>query len=206
MPLGFQCPYYRIHLRTRQPNQHDLLRTLEAQNNLVYYSAPEFDSIAALDRHFIRREVPRESVYFSPSVIGQLDEQPHFIAYRQGITVAWRFSEPVKLQSSISARVFGEKISAAVSEAPRQDALQFLNSLIDKLQSLESRFRTEELEGIEQFSEDLDAVSKKEPQERPPPSSAPSDTRWGIANAARKASYLAQVRLGSTMIITGRNN
>lgn len=206
MPPGFQRPYYRIHLRTRQPNQHELLRVLESQDNLVFYAAPEFDSVASLDHHFTLGQVPRRSVYFSPSAIGQLNGESHFIAYRQGSAVAWRFSEPVKLQSSIDAETFGERISAVVSAAPRQEALQFLNDLIDKLQSVESRFQTEELERVQEFPEDLGGISKKETGERPPPSPPPSDSRRRVVDAARRASYLAYVRLGGTMIITGRNN
>lgn len=42
-------PFYRVHLRTKRPNQHRLLAQLEGQGREVYYIAPGFHKTADLN-------------------------------------------------------------------------------------------------------------------------------------------------------------
>src|SRR6266446_3142726 len=42
MPDAFSPPYFRMHLRTKRPNQHQLLLDWEAAGNLVCYATPDF--------------------------------------------------------------------------------------------------------------------------------------------------------------------
>ena len=52
-PIGYGLPYYRIHLRTHRPNQHQMLLDLESTNiGCVYYSTPLFHQDQCLDGYY----------------------------------------------------------------------------------------------------------------------------------------------------------
>lgn len=193
MPAGFTKPYLRMHLRTKIPNQHQLLLDLETSGKLVAYATPDFWETNQLDSYFTARAVPLRTRYFRPSGIGPLDDKPHQVAYYTGIPDAWLYSEPHKLEGTFDAETFGKEISTAVRRARRQDPLNFLNRLSAMIADLSRSRRPRDFrdERAAQAPQPTDDGGRQESLE--------------IAQAAREAAYLAQVRLGCTLVITGRN-
>lgn len=192
MPAGFTKPYLRMHLRTKRPNQHRLLLDLEASGKLVAYATPDFWQTNQLDGYFAAQEVPLRTRYFTPSQIGPLDDKPHQVAYCTGKPDAWLFSEPHKLDGKFDAESFGKQISTAVRRARRQEPLEFLDHLSSMISELtRSRRPRDSRAGTAGQAEQSDKTEREHEL---------SD----IARAAREAAYLAQVRLGCTLVITGR--
>src|ERR1017187_609919 len=192
MPRGFNKPYLRMHLRTKRPNQHRLLLDLEASGKLVAYATPDFWRTGDLDKYFTAQEVHLKTRYFAPSEIGPLDDNPHQVAYCMGNPTAWLFSEPHKLDGECDAESFGGRISAAVRKARQQEPLDFLLKLSAAILELTEPRRPRD---------SIVMPSAHTPQQK-------TRTLEGegskVALAARKAAYLAQVRLGCTLVITGR--
>lgn len=130
-PPQFPVPYYRIPLRTRTPNQHQLLFDLEAprSNHRVYYAAPKFHQSQQLNHHYLQNSVVENSAYIRPRNVGVLDEEEHHIAYTQYSKIAWRYSEPVQIEGEISSSAVRGSIEARIAEAPRQTLRVFLRDL-----------------------------------------------------------------------------
>ncbi len=192
MPAGFTKPYLRMHLRTKRPNQHRLLLDLEASGKLVAYATPDFWQTNQLDAYFAAQEVPVRTRYFTPSEIGPLDDKQHQVAYCTGNPTAWLFSEPHKLDGRFDAESFGKKISTAVRSARRQDPLEFLNQLSSMISKLTISRRPR------------DSRAETASPSHLPPKMKREHEFSEIARAAREAAYLAQVRLGCTLVITGK--
>ena len=74
-----QPPFYRFWLHRRnRSNQHRMLIDLESQpGNSVYYIAPKFAELEALNKSFAARRVLDDSVMFSPREIGPLPDDEH---------------------------------------------------------------------------------------------------------------------------------
>jgi len=191
MPPGFSKPYLRMHLRTKRPNQHQLLLDLEASGKLVAYATPDFWSVTDLDNYYVAQEVPLKTRYFAPSDIGLLDDKSHQVAYCTGNPAAWLFSEPQRLGGKFDAESFGRIISAGVRKAHKQEPLNFLHNLSAMILELTNSKRPKNLTGTL-----FDHTAKGEMQ------MDEGGTR--VAIAAREAAYLAQVRLGCTLVITGK--
>jgi hypothetical protein len=200
MPFGFVPPYMRMHLRTKRPNQHRLLRNLEAAGNTVYYATPDFWRTTNLDDYFWNQTVQFESWYVSPSAIGALSSKSHHVAYERGNATAWICSKPRKLEGRYDAEHFGAAINAAVKAARPQDAPQFFRSLAAQIRELT----------VQEFGQTSESDAGRHPSEirvrertRKPQAqgTVPLETR----RAGREAAYLAQVRLSCTLIITGRD-
>jgi|ERR1035437_161956 hypothetical protein len=192
MPPGFTKPYLRMHLRTKRPNQHRLLLDLEASGKLVAYATPDFWRTAELDAYFTAREVHLRTRYFAPSDIGSLNDKAHSVAYCTGNSTSWLFSEPHKLDAKYDSEEFGGRISAAVRKARKQEPLNFLRGLSAIIQELTQSKRRAESSAAPSVG--------TEPQKSPIHEGEYSK----VALAAREVVYLAQVRLGCTLVITGR--
>src|SRR5207244_4374522 len=83
-------------LRTRRPNQHQLLLDLEAGGNQVYYVAPSFYLISELNAYYSGRCVLAESAVVSPGALGAYPEgEPHHFSFRHARDgTGYKFSEP----------------------------------------------------------------------------------------------------------------
>jgi hypothetical protein len=180
MPAGFTKPYLRMPLRTKRPNQHSLLLDLESKGNLVAYATPNFWTTEDLDTHFISQRVHLETCYFSPTDIGLLDDKSHYVAYCPGMSDAWVFSVPHQFKGHFRPHSFGERITAAVKEAEKQEPLGFLETLRNQIVELTGR--------------DVPTLS--------PTHSPKVESR--VSRAAREVAYLAQVRLGCAFADAGR--
>jgi hypothetical protein len=99
MPKGYGTPYYRMALRTRKPNQHQLLLDLEKTQPLVYYATPMFDRIVDLDLGFMKKSIQANCAFIKPSKIGALDSGPHHVSYKKGFP-NWVHSEPKEIEGS----------------------------------------------------------------------------------------------------------
>lgn len=100
MPKGYWTPYYRMVLRTKQPDQHALLLDLERKNPLVYYATPIFDRIEDLDYGFVNKSIQTECAFIRPSRIGVLDSKPHHVSYKRGFATCWVHSLPRELDGT----------------------------------------------------------------------------------------------------------
>lgn len=190
MPAGFAKPYLRMPLRTQKPNQHQLLLDLESGGDLVAYATPDFWETNRLDAYYASQAVPYQTNYFPPLRIGPLDDGAHHVAYCPGHSDAWVLSEPRKLEDKYGAESFGLRISRAINRAQKQEPFNFLNSLVARIiRSSETvRYRGNDPEGLEYRLAKSGSIGRE-----------------AINLAAREAGYLAQVRLGCTLFIVGRN-
>lgn len=135
IPTSYTTPYYRMHLRpASHSTQHQSLLEHERQGRLVFYAAPVFHTTDALNASFDKKEVPRQSVFIRPSQIGSLDDQPHFVAYRQGQRVAWIYSEPRQIEGRVDSDMFFSDIQRSVRGArPRANDEQYFQALADEI-------------------------------------------------------------------------
>jgi hypothetical protein len=86
---------FRLH-RKDLSDQHEMLIDLENQpGNQVYYVAPGFADVNALDRFYAAKQVITRSAMFSPRDIGILpDNENHCVSFRPGERRGWFLSEP----------------------------------------------------------------------------------------------------------------
>jgi hypothetical protein len=95
--LPLSLPYYRFDLTpTGKSDQHELLLDLDDGSNLVYYAAPRFHLLAEINGAWRSRSVGTRSIFIPPARIGQLDVNPHRIAYDS--SQAWLCSEPHRIE------------------------------------------------------------------------------------------------------------
>lgn len=201
MPNGFSTPYLRMHLRTKRPNQHRLLRQLEGAGNIVYYATPDFWVTPALDGHFWHQRVQFESWYIRPSDIGPLNSQAHHIAYEEGNPVGWICSEPRRLEGRYDAEHFGSVINRSVRQARQQEPTQFFETVASQIREITVRDFGETPEF------DFERLLPEQPPRKGDVKPEPQEIGVSIETrrAGRQAAYLAQVRLSCTLIVTGRD-
>jgi hypothetical protein len=201
MPAGFFPPYLRMHLRTKRPNQHQLLLDLESNQPLVFYATPNFWSVDRLDRYFAAQQVHEQSLYVRPSQIGPLDNRPHHVAYRRGHPTVWVHSEPFRLEGDPSSEHFAKDIDIAVRRAERREPIAFLRQLaldIATLTRQETPLFPEEIS--------IDLPIDRELEERAAKGDAEARRLLEgrrVSIAAREVAYASQVRLGCTLLFTG---
>ena len=136
--MGYYIPpFYRVQLRTRRPNQHELLRRLEARGHEVYYIAPGFHTTAELNQSYADTKVVSNSILIAPLSLGRLKEgEKHHFSFKHATdTFVWRFSEPKKLRV-MTAR---EVVAKHSTQLGAQVAATFLS--YDELSRLEHEMR-----------------------------------------------------------------
>ncbi|MCA3001428.1 MAG: hypothetical protein ING64_11865 [Rhodocyclaceae bacterium] len=96
MPSAYQPTYFRMPLRTKEPNQHQMLLDLQVSqpNALILYATPLFYEVDDLDEFFILHRVHKETAFIPPSRIGSLDSNSHHVSYKPGASTYWCHSEP----------------------------------------------------------------------------------------------------------------
>ena len=132
MPSGYVLPYYRMPLRTKQPNQHQMLLTLEADKPeaLILYASPLFHEIADLDDHFIGKLVHAHSAFIEPSRIGALDDKPHHVSYQPNALSYWRHSEATEIGMGFDFESAFEKLSTRRAQARQSNDVLPLGAAI----------------------------------------------------------------------------
>ena len=202
-PPGYEVPYLRMHLRTWRPNQHKLMLDLESTGKLVYYATPDFWTKRRLDEHFTNGRVHERTWYIPPGRIGVLDEESHYVAYRFGSNIVWQHSELEKLEGKFDSENFAREIDAAIQKARPQEPLSFLDQIKRDVAQIT---RTEIMELPQQLEEpDIYKVEREPKKGKTADSDAKAEKkqRQLIRRAMREVSYLSQVRLGCSFLITG---
>ena len=101
-------PFFRFKLHRRNKSkQHQMLIDLEGQTGAqVYYIAPAFSEIDALNLAYTTHSVVQRSGMFSPTEIGQLpDDETHSLAFSLDQDVAWFLSEPRRITINRGAQL-----------------------------------------------------------------------------------------------------
>jgi hypothetical protein len=93
--LYYDPPFYRVKLRTRRPNQHELLVRLQRRGKEVYYAAPAFHKTTELNKNFSDDNVFGNSIFVKPSSLGKFPEgEPHHFSFASASDpIVRRFSE-----------------------------------------------------------------------------------------------------------------
>jgi len=143
-PKGFGLPYYRIALRTKRPNQHQLLLDLESERKIVLYAAPRFHQSQQLNQYYMAASVATNSAFFKPGRIGKLDEQDHHIAYDLTSESAWCYSDPTQIEGTISAEETLTHIQNAVMKAQERSPERFVEDLGRSVLKTINRFGADE--------------------------------------------------------------
>lgn len=119
-PATCGVPYYRMHLRTKTPNQHKLLLDLEAGKQLVYYASPCFDKVVDLDSGFVTKQVHSRCLFIRPSRIGPLDSRRHHVSYQKGTSGFWIHSEPKFVEGEHDFERLMEDLRGVADDARRE--------------------------------------------------------------------------------------
>jgi hypothetical protein len=197
------APYYRIHLMRRShSSQHASLLRHARRGKMVFYVAPEFDRRDELNDFYQKGLVPIRSAFFDPKDIGQIDDSPHHVAYRQGLGVAWLCSRARRLTRHTGAEVLLADLQKAVAEAPiLDDRKLFFHRLADEI--IETALKTE----VEEEAHDTEPITPSFPTLRDPDAEqrrlAPFRDRLG---PGRFAAFVSHLYLDCQLIIVGRDN
>ncbi|MFN7543493.1 MAG: hypothetical protein ACK5TN_11970 [Acidobacteriota bacterium] len=128
--------FYRFWLhRKDQSDQHKMLIELEQAGNQVYYIAPGFADVDALNKCYMAKEVLANSAMFSPLDIGPLpDNERHRVSFRPGGNTAYFLSDPRELQ----LRRRSEVVSRAM-DSPKgsdEDVREWLRGVSEKMDKI----------------------------------------------------------------------
>ncbi len=178
-PPRYTTPYYRMSLRTKAPNQHELLLKLENKTPLVYYATPIFHTVFELDRYFAQKVVHEYSLFLKPSAIGVLNDDAHHVAYSTRDPVCWCRSEPKVVEPVFKGVEFLATVGRATRELRNIEAADVLKTLWDRLVELISPAHVIRADVSELYD-------------------FPHDD---IHELARRIAYLAQVRLDVTFAL-----
>jgi len=212
-PASYTLPYYRMALRTKEPDQHKLLLNLEKSESLVFYVTPLFHEVNELDHHFVSAQVHQQSAYIKPSRIGSLDSVSHHVSYRPGELIYWLHSDSSPLKGPFRFDDFFGQIvkyrESLRSEMALMDRVVEADEIHERRRNLFSKLRNEFVE-LERK-----AVELPEPLEAYDlaPSIANSEgvevfrSRGDIyqldyadpRGAAMRLAFIAQVRFGLTL-------
>lgn len=206
MPNGFSTPYLRMHLRTKQPNQHGLLLEWEASGHDVYYVTPDFWEVADLDEHYSNRQVHVRSRYVRPSAIGVLNDRPHHVAYQAGnhSRGLWRCSRPTRIAGEFGAEKFTHAMTSAMENAKEEDPLPFLNRLASEITEITGA-EISKLPADEGTVQSVSRIEKDRLARMSPQEEEKARLARLISKTAREVAYASQVRLGCTFAVLGAN-
>jgi len=172
--------FFRVRLRTKRPNQHQLLLDLEAGGNQVYYVAPSFHLISELNIYYSGRRVLAESAIVSPGALGPYPEgEPHHFSFRHTRDGnGYKFSEPEQFKVQSFAGIWDSYHARLRRASGDPDALP-AGRLLERVQvSMLEALRKSEHEGLY-----ID-----------PP---------GQFTLFEKVSYLARVAFDATFVLVG---
>jgi hypothetical protein len=97
--LRLALPFYRFKItESGKSDQHELLLALDETDNLVFYAAPRFHQLDEINDAWNHNRVAARSIFVRPSLIGDLDEKSHHIAYDNAH--AWLCSDPKNIDFS----------------------------------------------------------------------------------------------------------
>lgn len=128
-------PFFRFWLHRRDlSDQHEMLIELENQaGNQVYYIAPAFSDVDALDSAYTSKQVIDRSAMFSPKDIGLLpDDKDHRVSFSLATNTGWFLSEPRKIPIHKKAAVLAKAHDHHLSDNAKE-ARQSLDALTEQM-------------------------------------------------------------------------
>ena len=101
-------PYYRFLIHPQKKiKRHELLMNLEAMNNVVYYTAPNFHTIGGLYESLMKRTVLANSTFWSPSAVGALTEkEKNTVAYKGAMNYGILEPGNIKIERMVRGEMF----------------------------------------------------------------------------------------------------
>jgi len=127
----YDPPFYRVYLRTREPNQHQLLLNLKRKGKKVYYIAPGFHTTDGLNGNYAAGTVVSNSLLLCPGELGVFPtgEKHHFSFKSPLNSQVWRFSDPEKVQVRGPASIVQRHIHSLKSDYAPVLNEKFLTSI-----------------------------------------------------------------------------
>jgi len=121
--VDFGLPAYRFKLRTaKEPNQHELLRVLETQGNLVEYVAPCFHTGADFERLFATRGFHKAVRRLRPTRMGRIvTGETHFVLYEEDGSRPTLYSEPRFIEDADYGQIVPDGFAGWPAEAQLGD-------------------------------------------------------------------------------------
>lgn len=173
--------FFRFWLHRKDlSDQHAMLTDLEGQpGNQVYYIAPGFADVNALDDSYRSKQVIARSAMFSPSDIGTLpDNEDHRVSFRPGEQWGWFLSEPKRIAIHTKEKVIARASDHHLSENGL-GVRESLDELADKMEDIIREHRGQ-YRSIDQ------------------PSSASQE---GRRDPLERAAYLARTHFGAELFL-----
>lgn len=123
----FDEPYYRFWIHAgRHSDQHELLLQLDVDPNAVYYAAPSFHTVEALNQAFLDEAMFEQTAFFRPRDLGPMpDQDAHVVAFRPADAYGLRCSderERVRVDSTGRGLINRYKESTAREEVLEPEA------------------------------------------------------------------------------------
>jgi hypothetical protein len=124
-------PHYRMHLRSlKHSQQHNLLLGHERKGFTVLYAAPEFHRPEELNDAYLDGQMVRRSAFFQPTAIGRLDDSDHFVSFKAGASIGYRFSDPIEVErvdfESVVAALCDGKVAERFENLPARESLTMI--------------------------------------------------------------------------------
>ncbi|SFR57362.1 hypothetical protein [Litoreibacter janthinus] len=107
---GINTPFFRMPLmrRDKSPQHQHLIDWERRFPNCVYYASPTFQHMEDFNAAYVAGTVHIQTAYFSPLAIGPLpDDTQHNVSYAHDLSVAYRCSEPISIESRGFQKVAG---------------------------------------------------------------------------------------------------
>jgi hypothetical protein len=158
--------FFRFWLHRKDlSDQHKMLTDLEKQpGNQVYYIAPGFADVDALDSSYRSKQVIARSAMFSPGEIGILpDNEDHRVSFRPGEQWGWFLSEPKRIAIHTKEKVIARASGYHLSENGH-GVRESLRELADKMEGIIREHRGRYWNADELSSPSQDA--QRDPLER----------------------------------------
>lgn len=135
----FDEPYYRFWIHAgRHSAQHELLLQLDIDPNAVYYAAPAFHTVGALNRAFLDEVMFEQTAFFRPRDLGPMpDRDAHVVAFRPEDHHGVRCSDErarVRVDSTGRGLITRYKESTAREEVLEPEA--YFSSIADQLMKM----------------------------------------------------------------------
>jgi hypothetical protein len=119
-----------------------MLLELDNGVNNVFYAAPRFDRMVEINAAWAAQEVAARSIFVRPQDIGELDDEPHHVAYDANRT--FLCSEPKAIEAMSASQVV-ERLLGRLKQDPRplRDTVSALLSDANAAAGYRATFRAE---------------------------------------------------------------
>jgi hypothetical protein len=133
-------PFHRFHITdSGTSDQHMMLLELDDETSHVYYAAPRFDRTAEINAAWAGKAVAERSIFVRPQAIGELNDEPHHVAF--DVHRAYICSEPKPIDALSAAHLVArlEEQIKADDRPLRETAAMFLSDANGALERASAR-------------------------------------------------------------------